>query len=296
MSGRLKRRIVIAAVVLGVVGLGGTALATSSSGGNPFLNDVAHRLGIAPAKLQSAVNGAITDRLNQLVKQGTLTRAQANAIEQRMKQHGGALPFAGPFGGPFGGGAFHRHFRGGPRPAFGFGGPLGSLQTAATYLGVSPATLVKDLRSGKTLAAVAKANGKSVSGLEAALLALAPRSISPTAVYRRAPDQGAGAPLPEPCSRAASTDFVTEGFHFAVRRPDAPRLGRRSRRRHDERQERRSHRLLGRPAGRSRSPHRRRPGCRRPTPASPGSRAGGPRPTPSPRPRSARRLRAAPAR
>ena len=81
MSGRLKRRIVIAAVVLGVVGLGGTALATSSSGGNSFLNDVARRLGVAPAKLQGAINGAVTDRLNQLVKQGKLTRAQANAIE-----------------------------------------------------------------------------------------------------------------------------------------------------------------------------------------------------------------------
>ncbi len=52
VSGRLKRRIVIAAVVLGVVGLGGTALATSSSGGDPFLDDVAHRLGVCPAKLQ----------------------------------------------------------------------------------------------------------------------------------------------------------------------------------------------------------------------------------------------------
>src|SRR6266700_4098801 len=102
VGGRLKRRIVIAAVVLGVVGLGGTALATSSSGGSTLLDDVAHRLGIAPAKLQTAINGAVTDRLNQLVKQGKLTRAQADAIEQRMKQHRGDFPFAGPIGLPFG--------------------------------------------------------------------------------------------------------------------------------------------------------------------------------------------------
>jgi hypothetical protein len=217
MSGRLKRRIVIAAVVLGVVGLGGTALATSSSGGNPFLNDVAHRLGIAPAKLQSAVNGAITDRLNQLVKQGTLTRAEANAIEQRMKQHGGAMPFAGPFGGPFGGGAFHRHFRGGPRPAFGFGGPLGSLQAAATYLGVSPAALAKDLRSGKTLAAVAKANGKSVSGLEAALLAPIEKHLAAAVSgghMTKAQERRFLAML----SRGID-HFVTEGFHFGFGGP-----------------------------------------------------------------------------
>ena len=170
VSGRLKRRIVIAAVVLGVVGLGGTALATSSSSGNTFWDDVAHRLGITPAKLQNAIKGAQADQLDKLVKQGRLTRAQANAIEKRLKAQNGA-PFAGPFGGPFG--KFRHHgFPGGPHPFFGFGiGPMGSLQSAAAYLGISTKALAKDLRSGKTLAAIAKANGKPVSGLEKALLA-----------------------------------------------------------------------------------------------------------------------------
>jgi hypothetical protein len=217
MSGRLKRRIVIAAVVLGVVGLGGTALATSSEGSNPFLNDVARRLGIAPAKLQSAVNGAITDRLNQLVKQGKLTRAQANAIERGMKEHGGAMPFAGPFGGPFGGGAFHHHFHGGPRPAFGFGGPLGSLQAAATYLGVSQVALAKDLRSGKTLAAVAKANGKSVSGLEAALLAPLKKHLA-TAVSGGHMTKAQERRFLQMLSDGID-HFVTKGFHFGFGGP-----------------------------------------------------------------------------
>ena len=35
---RMKRRIAIAAVALGVAGLGGTALAASSSGGNSFFD------------------------------------------------------------------------------------------------------------------------------------------------------------------------------------------------------------------------------------------------------------------
>ncbi len=212
MSGRVKRRIVIAAVVLGVVGLGGTALATSSGGSNPFVNDVAGRLGIAPAKLQAAINGAISDRLNQLVRQGKLTRAQANAIEQRMKQHGGAMPFAGPFGGPFGGGAFHHQFRGGPRPGFGFAGPMGSLQTAATYLGVSQAALVKDLRSGKTLAAVAKANGKSVSGLEAALLAPIQKHLA-AAVSGGHLSKAQEARFLKMISHGIDR-MVTNGFHF----------------------------------------------------------------------------------
>jgi predicted DNA-binding protein (UPF0251 family) len=179
MSARLKRRIVIAAVVLGVVGLGGTALAASSSGGNSFLGDVAKRLGISQTKLQSAINGAVKDRLNQLVKQGKLTQAQANAIEKRMQQKGGAqLP--GPFAAPFGGFGHHDRF-GAPRAGFGFrfGGPvMGSFQTAAKYLGVSEQTLMSDLRSGKTLAAIAKAKGKSVSGLEAAMVAPAKAKLA----------------------------------------------------------------------------------------------------------------------
>jgi predicted DNA-binding protein (UPF0251 family) len=144
-----------------VVGLGGTALATSSSGGgNSFLDDVAHRLGISPAKLQNAIKGAQADQLNNLVKQGRVTRAQANAIEKRLRQRNGA-----PFGG------FRHHgFRGGPRPFFGFG-PMGPFATAASYLGITQDALGKDLRAGKTLAAIAKANGKSVAGLETAMLA-----------------------------------------------------------------------------------------------------------------------------
>jgi hypothetical protein len=172
---RLKRRIVIAAVVLGVAGLGGTALATSSSGGNSFFDDVAHRLGVTPAKLQSAVNGALADRLNQLVKQGKLTRAEADQILKHAKASGGGFPLGGfPLGGfdhHFGGpGHFgFRHHGFGPGPAFGpMGGPFAGV---AKYLGVSTDALMKDLRSGKTLAAIAKANGKSVSGLESALIA-----------------------------------------------------------------------------------------------------------------------------
>ncbi len=47
----------------------------------------------------------------------------------------------------------------------------GLLQAAATYLGVTPAALRTELRSGKSLAQVATAKGKSVDGLKAALVA-----------------------------------------------------------------------------------------------------------------------------
>lgn len=214
MSTRLKRRIVIAAVALGVAGLGGTALATSSSGGNSFFDDVAHRLGVSPAKLQSAVNGALADRLNQLVKQGKLTRAQANAILKQSKAHGGVFPFRGfdhHFGGP---GHFEFHHGFGPGPFAGPGRMGGPFAGAAKYLGVSPAALMKDLRAGKTLAAIAKAQGKSVSGLEAALVAPAKSHLDAAVKdghLTKAQEQHILAMITK------GTDaFVTHGFHFRM--------------------------------------------------------------------------------
>src|SRR4051795_7323626 len=45
------------------------------------------------------------------------------------------------------------------------------LRAAAQYLGIQRAELAKDVRSGQTLAQIAGAHGKSVSGLEAAMVA-----------------------------------------------------------------------------------------------------------------------------
>ena len=60
------------------------------------------------------------------------------------------------------------------RPGFGPGGPgfnFGqSLQTAATYLGLSVSDLETKVRSGQTLAQIATAQGKTADGLVAALV------------------------------------------------------------------------------------------------------------------------------
>src|SRR4051812_16258733 len=50
------------------------------------------------------------------------------------------------------------------------GGPPGAAAIAG-YLGLSASDLQTDLKSGKTLAQIATAQGKTVSGLEAAMLA-----------------------------------------------------------------------------------------------------------------------------
>lgn len=166
-----RHRLIVAAVALAFAAFGGAAAyAASQSGSNPrqaFLNDVAKRLNVSPQRLTAAIKAALVDRLNAAVKDGKLTHAQANAIEQRI-QRNGRLPFffAGP-GMGYGRGRFFAPppLFGGPL-GFGHGGPFAG---AASYLGLSPTELFKDLRSGRSLAQIAKARGKSVAGLERAM-------------------------------------------------------------------------------------------------------------------------------
>ena len=70
-------------------------------------------------------------------------------------------PFAGI--GP-GHGGTHGMMQSGQRPV---------LSTAASYLGISQTSLQTQLQSGKTLAEIANAQGKSVSGLQDAITAAA---------------------------------------------------------------------------------------------------------------------------
>jgi hypothetical protein len=57
-----------------------------------------------------------------------------------------------------------------PRAAVAVKVRAGLLQSAATYLGLDRKALVKELRSGKSLAQIATARNKSVGGLETAIL------------------------------------------------------------------------------------------------------------------------------
>jgi AraC-like DNA-binding protein len=190
----VKRNLVIGGAALAVAAFAGGAYAATQNSGpstrQAFLNDVAKRLHVSPQQLSSALNGAFQDQLQTAVQDGRLTQAQANALKQRLKQKGAGVP-AVPFG-YFGFGlrglAPHAQVvpPGGPpgappgvlRPRGAFppfavpAGP-GGLQTAARYLGLTDAQLFQQLSSGKSLADVANAQHKSVSGLEQALTAAA---------------------------------------------------------------------------------------------------------------------------
>lgn len=154
----LRHKLLIGGAALAVAAsAGGAAYAATQSSTNPqqaYLNDVAKRLDVSPSKLTSALKAALVDRLNAMVKSGKLTQAQANKLEQRIDKNG-RLPF------------FFGHFGGRPFLHAGLGGPL---KAATSYLGLNATQLMNDLRSGKSLADVAKAQGKSASGLEQALI------------------------------------------------------------------------------------------------------------------------------
>jgi hypothetical protein len=127
------------------------------------LNDAAKRLNVTPDRLRDALAAAQDAQLDQMVKDGTLTQKQADAIKARRKQSGRVL--GGPLGGPpgfrTGGRGFDRH--GGPR-----GGVFLDLAKA---LRITRAQLETQLRAGKSLADIAKAHGKSLDDVRATLKA-----------------------------------------------------------------------------------------------------------------------------
>jgi hypothetical protein len=161
-----KRTLAVAGALAIGVGAGGAIAASkdSATSGNGFLARVAGHLGISTQKLEDATKAAAIDQVDADLKAGKITEAQANEMKARI--NAGVVPLF--FGGPhrFGGGGFGHH-RGGPG-GFERGGHLSA---AADYLGLTVPQLLQKLSGGKSLADVAKAQGKSVDGLEEAMLA-----------------------------------------------------------------------------------------------------------------------------
>jgi len=153
---RRNRKLLFGAVALVAAAGGGAAIAASNSSpageNQAIINDAAQQLGVSPTKLSNALKKALSDRIDAAVAAGRITKSEGDALKQRLES--GDLPlFAGP----------HRGFH--------HGGMFGGLDAAAGYLGLSEEQLRIELSRGKTLAQVAQAHGKSVSGLVAALVA-----------------------------------------------------------------------------------------------------------------------------
>jgi hypothetical protein len=175
MHPKLKRKLAIGAAVVAAVAFAGGAYAATQdppvSVRQVFLNDIAKRLNVTPQQLTSAIKGAYLDELSNAVAEHNLTKAQAGAIE-RAVQRSGSFPLGGLVA-PFPLAAIAKQQLVAPAPGL----PLpfavfGGLGAAAKYLGVkTPMQLAYLLGSGKSLAQIAQARGKTVAGVENAIMA-----------------------------------------------------------------------------------------------------------------------------
>ena len=153
-----KRKVAFGAAAAAVIAGGGGAIAATKLSSpkeqnDAIVSDAAKQLGVQPQALSDALKKALENRVDAAVAAGRLTKDQADVLKQRIESDQVPL-FAGP------GRGFGRHM--GPFGHHVFGRDL---DAAASYLGLSVADLRAELQSGKTLADVADAHGKSVSGL-----------------------------------------------------------------------------------------------------------------------------------
>jgi hypothetical protein len=148
-AGKLRRRAAIGVVGLAALGGGGAALAASKdSPASPaaqtsaIATDAAGQLGVTPAALTAAIKKAMVDQLEAQVTAGTLTKAQATAMEARIAKADAPLFALG--GGGNGGPGGHGGGMGGMR------GDGMSLDAAATYIGVTADGLKAALTTAAT--------------------------------------------------------------------------------------------------------------------------------------------------
>ena len=139
------------------LGLSASDLRTQLASGNT-LADVATAQGKSVSGLEDAIVADAKSHLDAEVAAGNLTAAQESSRLADLQSH--VADIVNSTGPPPGGGPGHGR------------GPF-DLSAITTYLGMSAADLKTDLDAGKTLADVAAAQSKSVSGLEDAIVAAA---------------------------------------------------------------------------------------------------------------------------
>jgi hypothetical protein len=172
-----RKRLVTALAAVTAVAAGSVGAIAATRGDDPktaeetILADAAKRLEVSPAKLRAALLAAQNAQLDRAVKEGFLTKREADAMKRRRERHGSVLGVAAAphLLGPL---------RGHPRRRFGppFGPPL-VLDAAAKALGISRAELRSELRKGRTLSAIAKARGKTLADVRKAMRAAVARQL-----------------------------------------------------------------------------------------------------------------------
>ncbi|GBD24246.1 hypothetical protein HRbin29_01921 [bacterium HR29] len=142
----------LAAALLAVVIAGGVITVFAQTNGSEtdrkeaYLQSLANRLGVDVDTLKQAIKDTNLEQLDQLVQEGVISQETADAIREKIESSDTVW-----FGVPRGFGRF------------GFGPGLcgTSLEELATFLGTDVATLRSEIQSGKSLAQIAEAHGKS---------------------------------------------------------------------------------------------------------------------------------------
>jgi hypothetical protein len=156
----------------------GPNVATSSIG-DAFWAALAAKLGVSVDTLKGDAVQVRKDMLDQAVKDGRITQAQADQFKQQLDANKLIAPI---YIGPGNKGPLGRRFRGpgtGPTPApglrgrgFGFGFEFGTteLEAVAKVLNLSTSDLVTQLRGGKTVADIATTQKVDQSAVKQAIM------------------------------------------------------------------------------------------------------------------------------
>ncbi|MGA2285988.1 MAG: hypothetical protein ABSG55_06940 [Dehalococcoidia bacterium] len=152
--------VIASGIVTGVAlaqGGGGSGSASPTTRVDQFLGFLANRLGISSDQLKTDVQGAANDMVDQMLKDGTITQQQADNLKQQI-QNGNYPGLLGMFGRGRGFGMMGR-------------GELGTslqsiIQTVAGKLNLTPQQIETQLKSGKSLADIASAQGVSRDDLK----------------------------------------------------------------------------------------------------------------------------------
>src|SRR5262245_24235669 len=204
---QIKRKLIaVTAVGFAAAGAGGAVAASKLSSSNDetksVLNDAAKELGVQPSELSAALKKALSDRVDEAVEAGRLTKTEGDALKARIDS--GEFPLFGVPGG-------EHHPLGLIEPD-----PMGELSTAADYLGLTREQLRDRLNSGKTLAQIAEEQGKPVPGLVSKLVDQKKTRIERAVNEGRLTQTQADQILAK--LRGAVTDFVENGrLHFGYR-------------------------------------------------------------------------------
>lgn len=154
----MKRKLMAVAGVVALAAVGGGAAFAAGALGDPqetskaVVEDAAEQLGVEPAQLSEALEEALKNRVDEAGAAGRLTEEQGAELKERIDAQEYPL-LGGPGFGHRGGHGFH------------------ALDAAAELLGLTEAELRERLEAGDTLAEVARAEGKTVDALVAALVA-----------------------------------------------------------------------------------------------------------------------------